>query len=66
LKMSRARRWCAVAILASLLGGCAGSPEATSEPFTVDRALISVGYAVVIVVGVIGAHFLLETAEHNR
>ena len=64
--MSRARRWCAVAILTVLLGGCAGGADSTGDPFTVDRALLSVGYAAVIVLGVVGAHFLLTSAEHDR
>ena len=64
--MSRARRWCAVAFLLTFLGGCAGNADATGDPFTVERALLSVGYAAVIVLGVVGAHYVQVWGEHNR
>jgi hypothetical protein len=40
--------------------------DTTSDPFTFDRALLSVGYAAVIVLGVVGAHYVLLWGEHNR
>lgn len=61
--MRRARRWFIAVAIPLLLAGCAASSDVGGETFTTDDAFWTCFYAGMLVLGIAGAHMLLESNE---
>ena len=61
--MRRARRWFIAIVVPLLVAGCASSSDVGGESYTAEDFLWTVVYIGAIVLGIAGAHMLLESNE---
>jgi hypothetical protein len=63
MKMRRARRWLIAVVVPLLIAGCASSSDVGGESYTAEDFLWTGIYIGAVVLGIAGAHMLLESNE---